>query len=140
MSYVDSKYYHETFKGEPVSENDFPSLLSRASEIVEEMCMYRVTPIIFEAMPKNVQEKIKCAVCAQIEYLDANGGTDMDNGVDIQSASLGKYSYTAAAGQRDSSTGQSGSTGQSAYSPRAQRILFPTGLLYRGGGCYASHP
>lgn len=132
MSYVDSKYYHETFKGEPVSENDFPSLLSRASEIVEEMCMYRVTPIIFEAMPKNVQEKIKCAVCAQIEYLDANGGADMDNGVDIQSASLGKYSYTAA--------GQSGSTGQSVYSPRAQRILFPTGLLYRGGGRYASHP
>ena len=45
-----------------------------------------------------VQERVKKAVCAQIEYLDANGGSDLDNGAGLQSASLGKFSYTLAAG------------------------------------------
>ena len=42
-------------------------------------------------MNESVQECVKNAVCAQIEYLDANGGADMDNGVDLQSAGLGKF-------------------------------------------------
>lgn len=69
------------------------------------------------------------AVCAQIEYLDANGGADMDSGADLQSAGLGKFNYTKA-------SGENGSAEQSIYSPRALRILAPTGLLYRGGVCY----
>lgn len=67
------------------------------------------------------------AVCAQIEYLDANGGADMDNGADLQSAGLGKFNYTKSAGAN-------GSTEQSMYAPRAIRLLAPTGLLYKGGG------
>lgn len=124
MSYVDEGYYYETFKGEPV--NGFPSLCERAEEIIEEMTMYRVTPVVFFAMPEDTQERIKKAVCAQIEYLDANGGSDMDNGVDIQSAGIGKFNYSRASGSDESSS-------QSIYAPRAQRLLLPTGLLYRGG-------
>lgn len=129
MTYVTEDYYNETFHGESVDDADFPSLSERASEIVEEMTMYRVTPVTILAMPEDVQERVKKAVCAQIEYLDANGGSDVDNGNDLQSASLGKFNYTKA-----SST--SGSTQQSMYAPRALRILAPTGLLYRGGGRY----
>ena len=124
MPYVDDKYYCDTFKGEPV--NDFPSLRDRAEEIIEEMTMYRVTPVTFLVMPEDTQERIKKAVCAQIEYLDANGGSDMDNGVDIQSAGLGKFNYSR-------TSGSDGSSSQSIYAPRAQRLLLPTGLLYRGG-------
>lgn len=128
MSYVTLDYYTHTFKGEPVSDADFPSLCQRAEELVEEMTMYRLTPLTFPAMSEDVQELVKRAVCAQIEYLDANGGSDLDNGVGLQSAGLGKFSYTVAAGS-------SGSTEQTVYAPRARRILLPTGLLYRGGGC-----
>ena len=125
MPYVDFGYYIEIFRGEPVSDTDFPSLLMRAEEIIEEMTMYRLTPLAFLAMPEYIQEKVKKAVCAQIEYLDANGGSDLDMGIDMQSASLGKFSYSA---------GNMGSgLSQSIYAPRAQRILAPTGLLYRGG-------
>lgn len=129
MPYVTEDYYNGTFHGEPVDNTDFPSLSERASELVEEMTMYRLTPITILAMPEDVQERVKKAVCAQIEYLDANGGGDMDNGNDLQSAGLGKFNYTKASG-----TG--GSTQQSVYAPRAVRLLAPTGLLYRGGGCY----
>ena len=98
MPYVDDKYYHDTFKGEPVDPSDFPLLCERAGEIIEEMTMYRVTSVSFITMPEDIQERIKKAVCAQIEYLDANGGSEMDNGADLQSAGLGKFSYSKAAG------------------------------------------
>lgn len=131
MIYVTQDYYNSAYQGESVETTDFPSLLQRASEIVEEMTMYRLTSVTFAAMPAALQEKVKMAVCAQIEYLDANGGSDMDNGVDMQSAALGKFSYSKASG-----AGSNSSSGQSVYAPRARRILMPTGLLYRGGGCY----
>lgn len=129
MSYLTKTYYRDSFKGEPVDDADFPGLLLRAAEIVEEMTMYRVSESKLPAFPEEVQNRIRNAVCAQIEYLDANGGSDMDTGADLQSAGLGKFSYTRSAGA-------GGSTGQSLYAPRAVRILTPTGLLYRGGGCY----
>lgn len=125
MPYVDKTFYDEIFKGEPVVDADFSFLLERASEIIEEMCMYRIQPERMDLYGTFIQDRIKKAVCAQIEYLDANGGSDMDNGESLTSASLGKFSY---------STGSaSGTSGQSIYSPRALRLLAPTGLLYRGG-------
>lgn len=129
MPYVTQDYYSNTFHGEPVDEADFPSLLDRAAEIIEEMCMYRVSEHKMDTYGTDIQERIRKAVCAQIEYLDANGGSDMDNGTDLQSAGLGKFNYSKASG-----TG--GSTQQSIYAPRAMRVLAPTGLLYRGGGHY----
>lgn len=126
MAYITKTYYRDSFKGEPVDDADFPGLLARAAEIIEEMTMYRITEAGLSGMCPEIQIRIKNAVCAQIEYLDANGGGDMDTGTDFQSASLGRFSYSKAAGA-------DGGTKQSIYAPRALRILFPTGLLYRGG-------
>lgn len=128
MSYVEYDYYVKTFKGEPVNDADFPFLLMRAEEIIEEMTRYRLTPVSFLAMPEWTQNKVKAAVCAEIEYLDAGGGADMDIGLDLQSASLGKFNYSRAASDAG------GGSAQSLYAPRAIRLLAPTGLLYRGGG------
>lgn len=128
MCYVTQDYYDNVFHGESVDTADFPSLCGRAKEIVEEMTMYRLTETTFSAMSEDVKERVKKAVCAQIEYLDANGGADMDNGSDLQSAGLGKFNFSKA-------SGTDGSSIQSMYSPRARRLLLPTGLLYRGGRC-----
>lgn len=125
--YITQEYYTDIFHGELVDPADFLSLCDRAGEVVEEMTMYRVTELTLQAFPPDVQERIKKAVCAEIEYLNANGGSDMDNGSDLQSAGLGKFSYTKL-------SGSGGSTKQSIYAPRAIRLLAPTGLLYRGGG------
>lgn len=127
MSYADEAYYNSSFHGEPVDPADFPDLLERAEEIVEEMTMYRLTQTAFEQMSESMRDRVKRAVCAQIEYLDANGGSDLDSGADIQSAGLGKYNYSR-------TTGADGTSQQSIQSPRAIRILAPTGLMYRGGG------
>lgn len=128
MSYIDQEYYDKIFQGESVDKADFPSLCMRAGEIIEELTMYQVSEETLCNMPEDMQERIRKAVCAQIEYLDANGGSDLDNGADLQSAGLGKFNYSRAAGV-------DGNSAQSVYAPRAQRLLFPTGLLYRGGAC-----
>lgn len=122
--YVTLEYYYDTFKGEPVDDAGFSALCERAREIVEEMTMYRLSEASFASMPSDVQERIKKAVCAQIEFLDANGESDVDNGINLQSAALGKFNYSKAADTE---------TKQIVYAPRAQRLLWPTGLLYRGG-------
>ena len=129
MAYVDFKYYTDTFHGEPVSETGFPALENRAAELIEELTMYRLNEYAFEGMSPAVQDAVKRAVCAEIEYIDANGGSDIDNGEALQSATLGKFSYSSGAmAAGDGSTG-----GIPVYSPRAKRILASTGLLYRGG-------
>lgn len=126
--YVDETYYNDVFKGEPVESAGFSVLCQRAGEIVEELTLYRLTEEGFPMMPETTQKLVKNAVCAQIEYLDANGGSDLDNGSGIQGATLGKFSYSG-------SGGTNGSTEQSRFSPRAERLLWPTGLTYRGGRC-----
>ena len=128
MAYVDETYYADVYHGEPVYSAGFSSLCDRAGEIIEELTLYRLSPVTFLAMPEDTQEAVKKAVCGQIEYLGANGGADLDNGAGIQSATLGKFSYSGSAGA-------SGSTEQSVFSPRAVRLLWPTGLTYRGGRC-----
>lgn len=125
MSYVTYDYYNSVFSGESVDDTDFPKLLSRASEIIEEMCMYRISETNFQNYCPDIQDRVKKAICAQIEYLSANGGSDLDMGNDFQSAGLGKFNYTKAS--------SADGTSQSLYSPRALRYLIPTGLLYRGG-------
>ncbi len=129
MGYVTQEYYKDSFHGEPVADEDFPVLMSRASELVEEMTLYRLSQESFQLMPQIIRDKVMDAVCAQIEYLDANGGSDADNGTDLASASLGRFSYTKAGPNSGAGSG-------CRYAPRAQRILMPTGLLYRGGGSY----
>ena len=124
--YVDESYYYDTFNGESVESADFPGLCRRAGELIEELTLYRLTETGFLVMPVEMQTAVKNAVCAQIEYLDANGGAEMDMGNGMSGATLVKFSYSGA------SSG-SGSTEQSIFSPRAERILWPTGLTYRGG-------
>lgn len=131
MPYIDETFYKDTYKGEPVDSADFPKLLSAAEMIVEEMTMFRLNAETFESMPETVREKIKSAVCAQIEYLESNGGTTFLNESDaLQSAALGKFSYSKASESVDSG----GNSRADTYSPLALRYLASTGLLYRGGG------
>ncbi len=128
MRYVDEQYYCEEFQGEPVISAGFPALCAMAEKIVEELTLYRLSEESFASMPENSQKLVKDAVCAEIEYLDANGGADIDNGNQASSASLGKFSYSGI-------SAGNGSTERSVFSPRAERILWPTGLTFRGGGC-----
>lgn len=120
MTYVNESYYQDTYRGEPVE--NFPYLLRRASEIVEEQTMYRLREESFERMPEATKDAVKRAICAQIEHMDQLGGAEAESGA-LAGASLGKFSFSGPQG-----------TEQSICSPKTLRLLYPTGLLYRGNG------
>lgn len=120
MTYVNKTYYLEVYKGELIK--DFFYLAERASEIIEEQTMYRLRKETFERMPEALQTAIKKAVCAQIEHLDQLGGAEAESGM-LASGSLGKFSFSGTQGAE-----------QEICSPKALRLLYPTGLLYRGNG------
>ncbi len=124
---VTQYFYDNEFHGESVDVDDFPSLLDRACEIIEEQTMYRLNEQTYVTMCEDMQKRIQKAICSQIEYIDANGGSEFDNDTGLASAGLGKFNYSA-------STSSGGSIPR--CSARALRILAPTGLLYRGGGRY----
>jgi hypothetical protein len=123
VSYVDRLYYTDTYMGLSVEIADFPALEMRASEIIDELTMYRVAQNTegLDGYDIFVQAQFKKAVCAEIEHIDSMGGVDMLNEQTSQSMSLGKFSFS----------GESKGS-QSEISTRAIGYLTPTGLLYRG--------
>jgi hypothetical protein len=111
-----------------MTDDEFSELAERASDVIDIITMNRIILAgglsTYEAA---TQAAVKKAVCAQVQYMYANGGIDTVigmSGSDIQSGSVGKFSYTRR---------QSGQTvGGIPVSPLVQTYLLTTGLLYRG--------
>ncbi len=124
MPYITREDYLEEYRGEEIGEEDFLTLERRAAGIVEEMTRYRLTEESFSAMAEKMKAAVKKAVCAQVQYLEANGGAELDNSAELLTGTLGKFSFSKGASEK----------GQRYYAPGALRLLAPTGLLYKGGG------
>lgn len=121
---VDESYYTEVYKGAEVCD-DLSVLLDRASDIVRQHTLYRLDDI--DSLPHFMQENVRKAVCAQAEFIDANGGLDMLITGGAASFSIGKFSMSGGA------TGNS-SNRSPTVSPLMLSYLEAVGLLYRGGG------
>ena len=114
---VDAAYYTDVYKGVEVYDA-LDVLLERSFDIVQQHTLYRLDDI--SKLPNFMQENIKKAVCAQAEYINANGGLEWLNSGGIASMSGG-------------SSG-SGSSSQQTAAPTMLAYLEAVGLLYRGGG------
>ena len=79
MAYIDYEFYTGTFGGSDVPQEDFTRLAQMASDIVDAI-VYR--PI------SEVTERVKRAVCYEMDMLFAQGGADAANG-----QSSGEISY-----------------------------------------------
>ena len=90
---------------------------------IDALTIYRLSQTGVDAYPLRIQGFIKKAICAQTQYLDANGGIDALADSDFASMGLGKFNYSGNPGT---------SAGEVQYSPLVFSYLFPTGLLYRG--------
>ncbi|MDF2513731.1 MAG: hypothetical protein K0S04_3597 [Herbinix sp.] len=121
MPYVDQTFYTDTYRGELVSVTDFPNFEEKAAEMIDEITSYRMNSDLLLLQTTDIQTRFKKAVCAQIEFINANGGTEIYTADNLQSAGLGKFNYTA-----------SGSGQTNMIAPMAYKYLNPTGLLYRG--------
>lgn len=130
MAYIDVQYYRETYLGVSESTDTLIRLCKRASETIDILTGYRVTQMNIIKLAPFVQEQIKKATAAQVEYLIVNGESNGMGSSQLGQVTAGNFSYGDKAGKEDIS--RSGMmTSQLVIS-----LLEPTGLLYRGVGSY----
>ncbi len=85
MEYVDKTYYDESYKGESIANDGFPKFNKRSQDIIDSLTNCKIPQIGFDNLKTNVQELIKKAVCAQIEYFKVEGIESNINGVSSSS-------------------------------------------------------
>lgn len=123
QTYVDEAYYTDKFEGTPVSDDKFSRISKRATEIVDALTEYQILKIGLDKFSEDVQELIKKACCAQIEYYQIEG-IDVDvTGTPKSSLSysIGDYSRSASGGSTSRQAGR--------VAPSCQMFLEGTGLL-----------
>ena len=120
---VDAAYYTDVYKGVEVYDA-LDVLLERSFDIVQQHTLYRLDDI--SKLPNFMQENIKKAVCAQAEYINANGGLEWLNSGGAVSFSIGKFSMSGGS--------SGGASSQQTAAPTMLAYLEAVGLLYRGGG------
>jgi hypothetical protein len=117
MAYIDYTYYTDVYKGVPIQDADtFSRLSERASEIIDQVTNYTIQDIA--TLPMFVQDQVKKATAAQVEYFVYAGEQVLHGDNGMTDVRLGNFSYSVGA--------------QSAISPAVINYLRPTGLLYRG--------
>jgi len=129
MSYVNLTYYLDTYGGdwpEHLTSEDFAKYETRASLVIDSLTGSNIQAQGFENLHQLVQQAIKNAVCAQIEYMLKNG-TDALHGVQPSSVHIGNFIYQV------SSASNNGNNG---ISPEAILHLSSSGLLYQGVTAY----
>lgn len=110
--YVDYEFYSTNFGGK-VAENEFTKLEIQASTLIDYYTFNRI---------KEVNDKIKYAVCELIDYLkelERNGGKE------ISQESIGSQSVSYA-------TGENQLTAEQKKFNIVKKYLGHSGLLYRG--------
>lgn len=126
MEYIDHEYYKTDYLGEPVEDADFPRLVKRASESIDAMTSYQIPTIGFDKFSETVQELIRKATAAQVEYLHLNGIETFTNGQTESdgSVSIAGFSYSG---------GQSLNRQANRFSPAAIGFLQGTELIKKNG-------
>ena len=125
---ISTEYYRTQWGGSfDGSDEELDKLLSHAAQIIESA----VYPSGFTAdtIPSVWQERYNMAICAQADYIEAQGGVAAlsESGIG-GSVTLGRFSYSG--GTVDGSV----VGGACSLCIQAQAFLQPTGLLYKGVG------
>lgn len=130
MAYIDKQYYDDEFQGESIEDDaEFNRVAKRASEIIDQLTMYKLAINGLESLTDFQQEQVKKATAAQVEFYQLKGGyAEVESGEDFSNFSIGSFTY--------SKGGASDNKQADRISPSTMTYLEPTGLLYRGIGTY----
>lgn len=124
LKWIDTEYYTDTYGGQPVEQDKFPVIAAAAERQIDKMTHFNLSKLDFPNSPVFIQDHVKMAICAQIEYFYEMGAWTETGMQTVQSASLGGFHY------------QLPTTDQSASnlmrSDVAVSYLQPTGLMYAG--------
>ena len=116
-------YYTGTYLGEPIAETEFPRAEAKAERAVNLITYGRAAA--FDALPAHLQDAVRDAICAQVEYY-AIMGTDVSVNGDTGGAgwTVGKVHVNGGTGAADGRTG-----GKSMLCASAVAALEQSGLM-----------
>lgn len=120
MAIVDYEYYCSSYLGEAIAAADFPRAEARAERIITQITHGRAAN--YAALPLFLQQAVKDAICAQIEYYSMNG-------VDISIAGEQSSGWTVGKVRVDGSNKACATGAASMVCPSAIAALELTGLL-----------
>ncbi|WP_077616887.1 hypothetical protein [Caenibacillus caldisaponilyticus] len=123
MGYIDADYYQNTYRGADAG-SELDKYIERASDLIDQVTGFKISD--FNALAPVVQEYVKKATAAQVEYYVVMGGdADVNAGAQtIGNVSIGSFSYGGSQANDNKNADR--------ISPNALAYLEPTGLLYRG--------
>lgn len=117
--YADQTFYKTEYFGKVIADEDLDSFLSKASDSVDQLTMYKINERGgFDQLTPFQQKAVKMAVCEQADFLSAV----IETPEWVQSYSVGSVSVSK---NIQAST---------KYSPRSIDYLRATNLMYRGLG------
>lgn len=73
MSYVDSTYYKESFKGIIIPKEEIENKLIRASDQIDTITYNRINGMGFDNLTEFQKDKVKKAVCIHAEFIEKYG-------------------------------------------------------------------
>ena len=128
--YIDYTYYTDEFNGAHVDEETFKKYAKRATSVIDQATNYVLYGQNFEQIAQFLQDRVKEATAAQVEFYVVKGGYEkLDAGSDdIANVTIGSFSY------QEGSSNSNASSSAKRISPTALEYLKHTGLLYRGIG------
>lgn len=133
MQWIDQNYYETTYNGTPIENMDeFIAIANAAERVIDQATSFRLSlsnpsssyPDGFSSYPTAIQNMVKMAISAQIEYFYELGFHTEAGAGQVQSASIGGFSFSNPAADSNKRN--------SLRSDVAMEYLGYTGLLYRG--------
>lgn len=126
MAYIDISYYQDEYEGMEVEASSFSRLEKRSREIIDVLTNYKIKQVGFDNLADFIQEQVKLATAAQIEYLSISGESNAMGSSGFGQVQTGSFSYGDKPGVETLTRSESMTT------QKVMSLLVPTGLLYTG--------
>src|SRR5690606_13188923 len=129
VAYIDADYYTNIYRGADAGD-DLEKYIERASDLIDQVTGYKIRD--FDSLPQFIQEQVKKATAAQVEFYVMQGGDEDVNAgnTDFARVAIDSFSYSVGSERGTSNSNRD----EQRVSPATLAYLEPTGLLYRGLG------
>lgn len=132
MAYIDAEYYNNTYKGVDAGD-ELDRYIERASDLIDQVTGYKIADLA--VLHPRIQELVKKATAAQVEFYVLNGGPEgVDGSTDgsFSQVSIGAFQYQSGRINQQIPAGKQ----EHRVAPAALAYLEPAGLLYQGVRVY----
>lgn len=126
MKWIDQNFYTTEYCGVDISTDEFTPIANSAERLIDQLTQFRLSQTDFTTYTPQIQQMVKMAISAQIEYFYEMGASTEAGLQTIKSASIGGFSYTNPTSEDNTKTLR--------VSEVAMDYLSYTGLMYAGIG------